>query len=144
MVVEVVNKSNHNLPQYARLGDAGMDVKANIDSPIMLKPLERVIVPTGLYFAIPPGYEIQVRPRSGLAAKYGISVINSPGTIDTFYRDEIKVLLINLSNEPFVIHPDERIAQIVLHKFEVIEWNEVKELDMTNDRGGGLGHTGVK
>ena len=142
MEVKVVNKSNHRLPEYATIGSAGMDIKANISEPVILKPLRRELIPTGLYIAIPEGYEVQIRPRSGLACKYGITVANTPGTIDSDYRGEVKVCLINLSDTPFVVNPGERIAQAVLNKVEKIEWNEVTELDTTERGEGGFGHTG--
>ncbi len=142
MEVKVVNKSNHRLPEYATIGSAGMDIKANISEPVVLKPLRRELIPTGLYMQIPTGYEVQIRPRSGLACKYGITVVNAPGTIDSDYRGEVKVCLINLSDTPFVVNPGERIAQAVLNKAEKIEWNEVAELDETERGEGGFGHTG--
>lgn len=142
MEVKVVNKSNHRLPEYATIGSAGMDIKANISEPVVLKPLKRELIPTGLYIQIPTGYEVQIRPRSGLACKYGITVANTPGTIDSDYRGEVKVCLINLSDTPFVVNPGERIAQAVLNKVEKIEWNEVAELDKTERGEGGFGHTG--
>lgn len=142
MEVKVVNKSNHRLPEYATIGSAGMDIKANISEPVVLKPLKRELIPTGLYMQIPTGYEVQIRPRSGLACKYGITVANAPGTIDSDYRGEVKVCLINLSDTPFVVNPGERIAQAVLNKVEKIEWNEVAKLDETERGEGGFGHTG--
>ena len=142
MIVKVVNKSNHRLPEYATIGSAGMDLKANISEPVVLKPLKRELIPTGLYMQIPTGHEVQIRPRSGLACKYGITVANAPGTIDSDYRGEVKVCLINLSDTPFIVNPGERIAQAVLNKIEKIEWNEVAELDETERGEGGFGHTG--
>ena len=142
MEVKVVNKSNHRLPEYATIGSAGMDLKANISKPVVLKPLKRELIPTGLYMQIPTGHEVQIRPRSGLACKYGITVANAPGTIDSDYRGEVKVCLINLSDTPFIVNPGERIAQAVLNKIEKIEWNEVAELDETERGEGGFGHTG--
>lgn len=142
MEVKVVNKSNHRLPEYATIGSAGMDLKANISEPVVLKPLKRELIPTGLYMQIPTGHEVQIRPRSGLACKYGITVSNAPGTIDSDYRGEVKVCLINLSDTSFVVNPGERIAQAVLNKVEKIEWNEVAELDETERGEGGFGHTG--
>lgn len=142
MEVKVVNKSNHRLPEYATIGSAGMDLKANISEPVVLKPLKRELIPTGLYMQIPTGHEVQIRPRSGLACKYGITVANAPGTIDSDYRGEVKVCLINLSDTPFIVNPGERIAQAVLNKIEKIEWNEVAELDETERGEGGFGHTG--
>lgn len=142
MEVKIVNKSNHRLPEYATSGSAGMDLKANTTEPIVLGPLERQMIPTGLHIALPEGYEAQVRPRSGLAAKYGVTVANSPGTVDADYRGEIKVILINLSNEKFVVNPGDRIAQMVVARYERVEWNEVATLDETERGEGGFGHTG--
>ena len=142
MEVKIVNKSNHRLPEQATPGSAGMDLKANIDEPFVLKPLERQIVPTGLFIALPDGYSADIQPRSGLAAKYGVTVANSPGLCDPDYRGEIKVILINLSNENFVVNPGERIAQLVIRHFEKVEWNEVAKLDETERGEGGFGHTG--
>ena len=142
MEVKIVNKSNHRLPEYATSGSAGMDLKANTTEPIVLGPLERQMIPTGLYIALPEGYEAQVRPRSGLAAKYGVTVANSPGTVDADYRGEIKVILINLSNEKFVVNPGDRIAQMVVARYERVEWNEVTTLDETERGECGFGHTG--
>ena len=142
MEVKIVNKSNHRLPEYATPGSAGMDLKANIDEPFVLKPLERQIVPTGLFIALPDGYSADIQPRSGLAAKYGVTVANSPGLCDPDYRGEIKVILINLSNENFVVNPGERVAQLVIRHFEKVEWNEVATLDETERGEGGFGHTG--
>lgn len=144
MEVKVVNKSNHRLPEHATIGSAGMDIKANISEPIALKPLRRELIPTGLYMQIPTGYEVQIRPRSGLACKYGITVANTPGTIDSDYRGEVKVCLVNLSDTPFVINPGDRIAQAVLNKVEKIEWNEVVKLDETERGEGGFNSTGLK
>lgn len=142
MEVKIINKSNHRLPEYATPGSAGMDLKANIDEPFVLKPLERQIVPTGLFIALPDGYSADIQPRSGLAAKYGVTVANSPGLCDPDYRGEIKVILINLSNENFVVNPGERIAQLVIRHFEKVEWDEVSTLDETERGEGGFGHTG--
>ena len=142
MEIKIVNKSNHRLPEYATPGSAGMDLKANIDEPFVLKPLERQIVPTGLFIALPDGYSADIQPRSGLAAKYGVTVANSPGLCDPDYRGEIKVILINLSNENFVVNPGERIAQLVIRHFEKVEWDEVSTLDKTERGEGGFGHTG--
>jgi dUTP pyrophosphatase len=142
--VKVVNKSVNPLPEYAHVGDAGMDLRANLTEPVTINSLERKLIPTGLFIQLPEGYEAQVRPRSGLALKHGLSVINTPGTIDAFYRGEIGVVLINLSNEPFVVNNGDRIAQMVFKKYENAEFIEVESLDMTNDRGGGYGHSGVK
>ena len=142
--IKVVNKGRQQLPAYATSQSAGMDLRANIDTPITLRPMERRIIPTGLYMALPPGYEAQVRPRSGLAFKHGITVLNSPGTIDADYRGEIGVLLVNLSNEPFVITEGERIAQMVIARHEQGQFEVVDELDQTERGEGGYGHTGVK
>ena len=142
MKVEIVNKSGQPLPAYATELSAGMDLRADLESPITLGPLERALVPTGLYIALPAGYEAQVRPRSGLAAKHGITVLNTPGTIDADYRGEIKVILVNLSNTPFEIVPGERIAQMVVARHERVEWDEVDVLDETARGAGGFGSTG--
>lgn len=144
MKVQIVNKSNYDAPFYATVNSAGMDLKANIEQPITLAPLERAMVPTGLYIALPEGTEAQVRPRSGLAAKHGITVLNTPGTIDADYRGEIKVILVNLSNEAFTINPGERIAQMVVARYEKVEWDEVDSLDETDRGTGGFGSTGTK
>ena len=143
MEVKIINKSRHRLPEYQTALSAGMDLKANTSEPIVLNPLQRELIPTGIYIQLPEGYEAQIRPRSGLAAKYGITVVNAPGTIDADYIGEIKVILINLSNEKFVINPGERIAQMVISKYEKVEWNEVKELEKTDRGEGGFGSTGV-
>lgn len=140
MEVEVINISKNPLPQYARTGDAGMDVFANVEEAVVIKAGERALIPTGLKVGIPVGYEIQVRPRSGLALKKGITVLNTPGTIDAGYRNEVGVILMNHSNEDFIVNPGDKIAQIVLKKFETIKWKEVEELG-GYDRGGGFGHT---
>ena len=144
MKVQVINKSKHALPQYATEQSAGMDLRANIDEPIVLKPLQRCLVPTGIFMALPKGYEAQVRPRSGLAIKKGIGVLNSPGTIDADYRGEVGIILINLSNEPFVINNGERICQMVIMPYTKAEWVEVEALNETERGEGGFGHTGVK
>lgn len=144
MTVKVVNKSGQALPYYATELAAGMDVRAAISNPIVLKPLGRSLVPTGLFIEIPAGYEVQVRPRSGLAAKKGITVLNAPGTIDADYRGEVCVILVNLSDEEFTIESGERIAQLVLAKHEVIEWEEVSELAESGRGEGGFGSTGAK
>ena len=144
MKVQVVNKGHQPLPAYATVQSAGMDLRANIDEPIVLKPLERRLIPTGLHIALPAGYEAQVRPRSGLALKKGITVLNSPGTIDADYRGEVGVLLINLSQEDFVVNDGERIAQMVMARHEQAEFVEVDVLDETERGEGGYGHTGVK
>jgi dUTP pyrophosphatase len=144
MKIKIINKSKHPLPQYATSASAGFDIRANIDSALTLKPLQRILVPTSLFFEIPIGYEAQVRPRSGLAFKNGITVLNSPGTIDADYRGEIKVILVNLSQEDFVINDGERIAQVVIAKHEQAEWVEVEQLIETERGHGGFGHTGKK
>lgn len=142
MDVKIINKSRHRLPEYETPLSAGMDLKANTSEPIVLGPMERQLIPTGLHIQLPEGYEAQVRPRSGLALKHGITVCNTPGTVDADYTGEIGVILINLSNEKFVINPGDRIAQIVVSKYERIEWKEVRELDET-ERKGGFGSTGI-
>ncbi|MBO8460860.1 MAG: dUTP diphosphatase [Bacteroidetes bacterium] len=143
MKVKIINKSKHALPSYATPLSAGMDIRANIDAPITLEPLERKLIPTGLYIELPQGYEAQIRPRSGLAIKKGISILNSPGTIDADYRGEICVILINLSKEPFIIEDGERICQMVIAKHEQVNWEEVKILGETERGAGGFGHTGI-
>ena len=142
--IKVINRGHQPLPEYATEQRAGMDLRANIDSPITLRPLERRLIPTGLHIALPVGYEAQVRPRSGLALKKGITVLNSPGTIDADYRGEIMVLLINLSNDDFVVNDGERIAQMVIAAHEQGQFETVTELDTTERGEGGYGHTGVK
>ncbi|MFA5972109.1 MAG: dUTP diphosphatase [Lentimicrobiaceae bacterium] len=144
MKVNIVNRSRFPLPQYATVHSAGLDLRADLEHSLVLKPLERSLVPTGLYIELPEGYEAQVRPRSGLAAKHGISIVNTPGTIDPDYRGEIKVILVNLSDVPFILEPGERIAQIIIARFEHISWNEVETLSVTGRGEGGFGHTGVK
>lgn len=144
MKIKIVNQSKHPLPEYGTIAAAGVDLRANIDSPITLNPLERTLVPTGLFMEIPVGFEAQVRPRSGLALKKGITVLNSPGTIDADYRGELRVILINLSNEAFVIEDGERIAQMVIAAHEQAEWIEVMSLEETARGTGGFGSTGVK
>ncbi len=144
MKVKIINKSNHDLPQYSTLAAAGMDLRANISDSIVLKPLQRTIVKTGVFIELPLGYEAQVRPRSGLALKKGITVLNSPGTIDSDYRGEVGVILVNLSEEKFVIKNGERIAQIVVSKHERVEWDESEKLKVTTRGDGGFGSTGVK
>lgn len=144
MIVKIINKSHHPLPQYATPQSAGMDLRANLEEPVTLAPLERKLIPTGLYMALPAGYEAQVRPRSGLAIKKGITVLNSPGTVDADYRGEVCVILVNLSNEPFVVEDGERIAQMVIAKHEQPELVEVDTLDETERGAGGFGHSGVK
>lgn len=142
--INIINKSNNALPAYASEGSAGMDLRAYIDSPIVLKPLERVAVATGLYIELPQGYEAQIRPRSGLALKSGITVLNTPGTIDSDYRGEIKVILINLSNDDFLINSGDRICQMVIAKHETASFEIVEELGSTERGEGGFGHSGVK
>lgn len=144
MKIQIINKSKHPLPQYATIHSAGMDIRANLSEPIVLKPMERCLVPTGLYIALPHGYEAQMRPRSGLALKRGITLLNTPGTIDADYRGEIGIILINLSAEDFVIEDGERIAQMVIARYEQTEWQEVEILDETERGSGGFGHTGNK
>ena len=142
MNVQVINKGKHPLPQHETVNSAGMDLRANIEAPIKLQPLERALIPTGLYSAFPEGTEAQIRPRSGLAYKHGLTVLNSPGTIDADYRGEIKVLLINLSKVAFTVNDGERVAQLVLAKYERVEWETTEEL-LSTDRGeGGFGSTG--
>jgi dUTP pyrophosphatase len=140
--VKILNKSNHQLPVYETLASAGMDIRASLDNEIVLKPMERALIPTALFIELPVGYEAQIRPRSGLAIKKGISVLNSPGTIDADYRGEIKVILINLSTEDFVIQDGERIAQMIVAKHEKVEWENVEILEETERGAGGFGHTG--
>ncbi len=144
MQIKIINKSNHELPNYETIASAGMDLRANISEPITLKSLERTIVKTGLFIELPIGFEAQVRPRSGLAAKKGITVLNSPGTVDADYRGEIGVILVNLSTEDFIIENGERIAQLIIAKHERAEWLEVHELSETSRGAGGFGSTGVK
>lgn len=143
MKVCVVNKSNHRLPEYSTPMSAGIDLKANISEPITLGPLQRVLIPTDLYMAIPEGYELQIRSRSGLALKNGIFCLNSPGTVDADYRGNVGVILANFSDTPFIINPGDRVAQAVLNKFEKIEWDEVTTLNETERGTGGFGHSGI-
>ena len=143
MKIRIVNHSKHELPQYATVASAGVDLRANLEEPLMLKPMERILVPTGLFIELPVGYEAQVRPRSGLAIKKGVTVLNSPGTIDADYRGEIRVILINLSNEPFQINDGERIAQMVIAPHVQAEWEETEVLNETERGSGGFGHTGA-
>lgn len=143
MEVQVVNRSQHLLPQYATDLSAGLDLRADIAEDVTLNSLERTLIPTGLFIALPKGVEAQIRPRSGLAFKHGLTVLNAPGTIDADYRGEVKVLLVNLSNEPFVIKNGERVAQMVVAAHETVAWNEVKELEETVRGAGGFGHTGT-
>ena len=142
--IPIVNKSRHALPEYATEQSAGMDLRANIDAPVTLEPLQRALIPTGLFMALPKGYEAQVRPRSGLAIKHGIGVLNAPGTIDADYRGEIGVIVVNLSNEPQTIENGERICQMVVARHETVEWEAVTDLDETERGAGGFGHTGTK
>lgn len=144
MTIQIINKSQHELPNYETIASAGMDLRANISEPIILNPLERAIVKTGLFIELPIGYEAQVRPRSGLAAKKGITVLNSPGTIDADYRGEIGVILVNLSNETFTVENGERIAQLIIAKHERAEWISVETLTETSRGEGGFGSTGIK
>ena len=142
MKVKIVNHSPYPCPSYATPQSAGVDLRANIPEPVVLQPLQRTLVPTGLYIALPPGYEAQVRPRSGLALKHGITVLNSPGTVDADYRGELRTILVNLSQEPFQIVPGERIAQMVIARHEQVQWEQVDELDETLRGEGGFGSTG--
>lgn len=144
MKVKIINRSKHALPQYATTLSAGVDLRANLDEAITLAPLERILVPTGLFIALPEGYEAQIRPRSGLAAKHGVTVLNTPGTIDADYRGEIKVILVNLSNTPFEIEDGERICQMVIAAHEQVQWEATENLDETERGAGGFGHTGTK
>ena len=144
MKIKIVNKSKHPLPEYATPGSAGMDLRANIDSPITLAPGERKLIPTGIHIALPVGCEAQVRPRSGLALKYGIGLANMLGTIDSDYRADVGVILINLGQEDFIVNDGDRIAQLVIAKYEIAEWEVVDKLDETERGEGGYGHTGVK
>ncbi|MGM0375521.1 MAG: dUTP diphosphatase [Bacteroidota bacterium] len=141
--IKLVNQSPNPMPEFATEGSAGVDLRANLNDDVLIKPLERVMVPTGLFIELPRGYEAQIRPRSGLAAKHGITVLNTPGTIDSDYRGEIKVILVNLSNDEFTIQNGDRICQMVVHKYETFNWEEVSELNLTQRGGGGFGHTGV-
>lgn len=144
MKVRIINKSRHELPQYATPYSAGLDLRANLEEAIVLKPLERALVPTGLYIELPQGYEAQIRPRSGLAAKHGLTVLNTPGTIDADYRGEIKVILVNLSNEEFEIEDGERVCQMVIAAHAQVQWQETDSLEETERGTGGFGHTGKK
>lgn len=144
MTINIINKSKHQLPAYETLASAGMDLRANLDASIILKPLQRSLIATGLFIELPTGHEAQIRPRSGLAFKNGVTVLNAPGTIDADYRGEIKVLLVNLSSENFEVKDGERIAQIIIAKHERIAWNETEALAETERGSGGFGHTGVK
>lgn len=142
MKIKIINRSKHPLPEYATAASAGMDLRANLDQPVLLKPMERQLIPTGLFMELPVGFEAQIRPRSGLAFKHGITVLNSPGTIDADYRGEIKVILVNLSSDSFTINDGERVAQMVIAKHEQAEWLTVEELVETQRGEGGFGHTG--
>nr|DAK54563.1 MAG TPA: dUTPase [Caudoviricetes sp.] len=144
MKVQIINNSKHELPAYATNGSAGMDLRANIEEPITLQPMQRVLVPTGIKIALPIGYEVQVRPRSGMALKHGVTCANTPGTVDADYRGDVGVILINLSDKPFTINDGDRIAQMVVNKYERIEWEPVTELSETERGEGGFGHTGIK
>jgi dUTP pyrophosphatase len=143
MNIRIINRSKNSLPAYETIHSAGMDLRADLESTVLLNPMERKLIPTGLYIELPEGHEAQIRPRSGLAYKHGISIVNSPGTIDADYRGEIKVLLINLSTEPFEINSGDRIAQMIISKHEKVEWQQVKILNETTRGAGGYGHTGV-
>ena len=143
MQIDIINKSHHPLPEYATALSAGMDLRANLEEPVVLNPMERKLIPTGLFMSLPAGYEAQVRPRSGLAIKKGITVLNAPGTIDADYRGEVGVILINLSNEPFTVNDGERIAQMVIARHETAEWISVNSLDETERGAGGFGHSGI-
>lgn len=142
MKIKIVNKSTHSLPEYATALAAGMDLRANLEQPVVLKPLERALVPTGIHMQLPEGYEAQIRPRSGLAIKHGIGIVNSPGTIDADYRGEIRVILVNLSNEDFIVQDGERICQMVVAPHARVDWEQVEVLDETERGAGGFGHTG--
>ena len=142
--VKVINKGHQPLPAYATEMSAGMDLRANLEEPVTLQPMERKLIPTGLYIALPVGHEAQIRPRSGLALKHGVTVLNTPGTVDADYRGEVKVLLVNLSDVPFVVNDGERIAQMIVAKYEQVEFVAVEQLDETERGAGGYGHTGVK
>ena len=141
--VEIINSSGNVLPAYETTGSAGMDLRAAIDEPVVIGPLQRAMIPTGLRIALPEGYECQIRPRSGLAAKHGVTVLNSPGTIDADYRGEIKVILVNLSDVPFTVNPGERVCQMVVARYSRVEWVQVETLDVTERGCGGFGHTGI-
>ena len=143
MKVKIINRSHHPLPEYATTQSAGVDLRANLDEPVVMKPMERRLIPTGLFISLPAGFEAQVRPRSGLAIKKGITVLNTPGTIDADYRGEIGVILINLSQEDFIVNDGERIAQMIIARHEQAEWIKVETLDETERGAGGFGHSGV-
>lgn len=142
VTVKIINQSSNPLPSYATEGSAGMDIMANLEEPMTIGPLQRLLIPTGLFIELPEGYEAQVRPRSGLAARHGITCLNSPGTVDSDYRGELKIILINLSNEEHLIQPGDRIAQMIVHKVETIKWEPVAEVNATSRNEGGFGHTG--
>lgn len=144
ITVKVVNKSGNQLPAYSTPDSAGMDLRASLSEPVELAPMQRALIPTGIYIALPKGYECQIRPRSGLALKHGVTVLNSPGTIDADYRGEICVILVNLSDKPFVVNNGERICQMVVTRYDRVEWEQVDSLDETERGAGGFGHTGVK
>ena len=144
MKIKIVNTSKHPLPSYTTLMSAGMDLRANLEAAVLLKPLERKIIPTGLFIELPDGFEAQIRPRSGLTLRKGITVLNTPGTVDADYRGEIGIILINLSNEDFIVEDGERICQMIINKYEKAEWIEVDELSSTERGAGGFGHTGIK
>ena len=144
MIVQIINKSNHEIPEYQTELSAGMDIRANIKEPISIRPMERKLIPTGLFIALPKGYEAQIRPRSGLALKNGITVLNTPGTIDADYRGEVGVILVNLSDVPFIINDGDRIAQMVVAKYERVEWKPMETLDDSERGTEGFGHTGIK
>ena len=143
MNIRIINRSKNSLPAYETIHSAGMDLRADLESSVRLNPMERKLIPTGLHIELPEGFEAQIRPRSGLAFKHGISIVNSPGTIDADYRGEIKVLLINLSNEPFEVNTGDRIAQMIVAKHEKVDWHEVEVLNETSRGAGGYGHTGI-
>ena len=142
MKVQIINKSHHPLPSYATALSAGMDIRANLQEPVVIRPMERILIPTGLYIALPEGYEAQMRPRSGLALRHGITLLNTPGTIDADYRGEIGIILINLSSEPFTVNDGERICQMVITTHSQVVWEPVETLDDTERGAGGFGHTG--
>jgi len=143
MIIRIINRSKNGLPAYETIHSAGMDLRADLETPVTLNPLERKLIPTGLHIELPESFEAQIRPRSGLAFKHGISIVNSPGTIDADYRGEIKVLLVNLSNEPFVVNTGDRIAQMIVAKHEKVDWEQVEILNETSRGAGGYGHTGI-
>jgi dUTP pyrophosphatase len=144
MKIRIINKSKHPLPKHETLHAAAVDIRANLDKPVTLKPMERTLIPTGLFVALPPGYEAQIRPRSGLALKHGISMLNTPGTIDADYRGEWGIILVNLGSDPFVVNDGDRIAQAVIARHEIVEWEEVDQLDKTDRKSTGFGSTGQK